>query len=145
MSMNRKGFTLIELLIVIAIIGIISGVATSTFIRTRDRTRVSEATSQLVADLERARSSSRRANRNASLAWTNSNGYTLTHSGQTLARTFPVGVTVTMPNVNSITYAPPFGERSNTSDVEFTVTRTGKTDISEKVAVLGVTGKVYRK
>lgn len=143
--MNRKGFSLIELLLVIAIIGIISAVVAPTFIRARDRARVSEVASQLVADLERARSSSRRSNKDAAVAWTNGSGYTLTSNGQTFTRTFPSGVTVTMPNASPITYKAPLGERTAVDPLEFTVGRTGKTDVSETVAVLGVTGKVYRK
>ena len=143
--MNKNGFTLVELLIVIAILGIIGGISAPTFIRARDRARVGEVTAQLVADLTRARSNARSSNLDSVISWTNNTKYTATYNGQTLTRTVPSGITLTMPNGNNITYEAPLGERTITADIAFRVTRTGKSDIFEEVVVLGVTGKVYRE
>ena len=144
----KDGFSLIELLVVVAVIGIIGAVGTPTLIQARDRARVGEVSAQLEADLDRARSSSRRNNQDARLVWnTNNKGYSVVAGGKTLERTIPVGVSVSLSGIsgNTITYTAPFGELSGASNPTFTVQRTGKADIREQVKALGVTGKVYRE
>ena len=143
-----KGFSVVELLIVIAIIGIIGAVGTPTLIQARDRARVGEVSAQLEADLDRARSSSRRNNQDARLVWNaNNKGYSVVIGGKTLERTIPVGVSVNLSGIsgNTVTYTAPYGELSGALNPTFTVQRTGKADVREQVKALGVTGKVYRE
>lgn len=143
--MNKKGFSLVELLIVIAIISIIAGVSTPLFLAARDKARVGEVSAQLAADLERARSSSRRGNQNASVSWTSSSKYSLTVAGKTTERTVPTGIVVTLPSTTTVEYSAPFGEVTTLMNPSFTIALSGKPDIYETVKVFGVTGKVYRQ
>lgn len=142
--MDKRGFSLLELLIVCAIIGILSAVAATNFTDATRRARVSEASAQLVADLQRARSSSQRFNQNSSLriASTSATSYTLTIGTQTpITRTLPANTRVSVGNAPlTLTYRAPFGEMDISNPVLTVRTEGAK---SRDVRVLGVTGKVY--
>ncbi len=49
---KNKGFTLIELLIVIALIGIVAGIASANFKNYRDRTNMREAAREISSDIQ---------------------------------------------------------------------------------------------
>ena len=142
--MDKRGFSLLELLIVCAIIGILGAVATTTFTAATRRARVNEASAQLAADLQRARSSAQRYNQNSSLniATTSATSYTLTIGAQApITRTLPPNTQVTVKTAPLImTYTAPFGEMDISNPI-LTVRTDGAK--SRDVRVLGVTGKVY--
>ena len=141
--MDKRGFSLLELLIVCAIIGILGAVAARTFTDATRRARVNEASAQLAADLQRARSSSQRFNQNSSLtiATTSATSYTLTIGAQITTRTLPPNTQVTVKSAPLIlTYKAPFGEMGASNPILTVRTEGAKT---RDVRVLGVTGKVY--
>jgi len=49
---KNRGFTLIELLIVVALIGIVAGIASSNFITYRDRNNLKEAAREISSDIQ---------------------------------------------------------------------------------------------
>lgn len=147
--MKADGFSLIELLIVCAIIGILGAVATTNFRNASERARVGEASAQLAADLQRARSSAQRLNQNAVLriASTNAATYTLTlGTQQPITRTLPANTQVSVPAAPlEIRYNAPFGEMTvgNLATNALLTTRSRSGHEGREIRVLGVTGKVY--
>ena len=140
---RTQGFTIVELLIVCAIIGILGAGAATTFTSATRRARVGEASAQLAADLQRARSSAQKLNRDSSLtiASTSATSYTLTIGTQTMTRTLPPNTQVTVKSAPLIlTYKAPFGEMGASNPILTVRTEGVKT---RDVRVLGVTGKVY--
>ena len=146
---GAKGFTLLELLLVCAIIGILSGVGVMSLRNAISNARLSEGSAQLAADLQRARSSAQRYNRNAVLSISGSpaTNYTLTlnggtaKGGTTQTKALPPGVELKTAE-RTITYTAPFGEL-DVGDLKLTLEMPGRTDKTRVVKVLGVTGKVY--
>ncbi len=142
---ENKGFSLLELLLVVAIIGILGAVVTTTFTGATRRAQVSEASAQLAADLQRARSSAQRFNQSAVLKITTTTAttYTLTLGSQpTITRTLPTNTQVVVTAPLTLTYSAPFGEMSPMTGA--TLTARSKTGSEARaVRVLGVTGKVY--
>lgn len=140
---RTQGVTLIELLIVCAVIGILSALAAPTFVGATRRARVSEASAQLAADLQRARSSAQRLNQNSSLSIESASAtsYTLTIGAQDIARTLPANTRVEIDSEElTLIYTAPFGEMDVSNEV-LTVRSAGSE--ARDVRVLGVTGKVY--
>ena len=141
---RAKGFSIIELLIVCAIIGILGAGAATTFTSATRRARVGEASAQLAADLQRARSSAQKLNLDSSLKIesTSATSYTLTIGAQDpITRTLPPNTQVTVKTAPlTLTYKAPFGEMSASESVLTVYTEGVKT---RDVRVLGVTGKVY--
>ena len=73
---NQKGFSLMELIVVIAIIGIISGISIPTLFTTLHKKRVDQAAQQIVWDLRRARSASIRHMEDCVVSFSNAGTYT---------------------------------------------------------------------
>jgi type IV fimbrial biogenesis protein FimT len=74
MSRN-KGFTLIELMITIAIIAVLAGIITPSFLQWRDRTKVRGDATNLRADFETAKLRAIKHNTNAIVTFTNTTSY----------------------------------------------------------------------
>lgn len=145
---GAKGFTLLELLIVIAIIGILSGLGVLTLRDAIQAARLNEGSAQLAADLQRARSGSQRFNRASTFTLTGSpaTSYTVTINGQAVTRTLPEGIRITTTaDARSIIYNAPFGEiSSGVAGMILKVNLAGHGETRE-VRVLGTTGKVYSR
>ena len=137
----QKGFTLLELLIVCAVIAILTAVGIVTFRNAIERARVNEAATQVSADLQRARSSSQRFNRDSTFQITAANlkAYKLTVNGQETTKTLPAGAQ--FDTANTISYSAPFGEVGGAAITTLKVKSASGAERSVKV--LGVTGKVY--
>jgi type IV fimbrial biogenesis protein FimT len=90
-SMAQRGFTLVEAVTVLAIMAILAGVSTSSFVWLNQSTQIRGAAFDLVADLDFARSEAVKRNGDVVVApvggaWVN--GWTIT-SGVTVLRTHP--------------------------------------------------------
>ena len=131
--MNRKGFSLLELLLVLAVVGILAALGFSSLINAQRRAQLQEAQTLVVAELQRARSSAQRENTSQTVAWT---------ADAVNGRRFGSGITlVTEPG--SVTYSAPYGEVEREGGLVLElVDAQGR---SAEVAVIGVTGKVYRR
>ena len=140
---------MIELLLVCAIIGTIGAVATANFRNATQQANLREASAQLTADFQRARSSAQRANQTATLAFAATNtaltSYTLTISGRDLSRQLPVGVQVTVPTdaAKTVTYNAPFGETTLVSTAIYTLTSQKDPTLKRYLKIVGLTGKAY--
>ena len=146
---RARGFTLLELLLVCAIIGILSGLGVMSLRNAILNARLSEGSAQLAADLQRARSSAQRYNRDSvfSISGSPATSYTLTlnggttNGGTTQTRALPPDVKLTT-TARTITYTAPFGELG-VGDLKLILEMPERTDKTRVIKVLGVTGKVY--
>ena len=131
--MNRSGFSLIELLLVLAVVGILATLGFTSLLSAQQRARLQEAQTLITSELERARSSAQRLNTSQTVAWTAEgiNG-----------KRFGNGITLTSPP-DSFVYTAPYGETTLEDGLELEL-EDGRGRVA-KVAVIGVTGKVYRR
>lgn len=167
---NQLAFTLIEMLIVIGIIGVLGAVALTFYLREAQRARVQAARSQLVLDLQDARSKAQRYNCNWTITLVDATSYTVV--GPNLSgtitcantvmttRTMPSGVEIyqrtstsaaAAPSNLQIIYQAPFGTLSQGGNVDpIEVRKVGtpvalptvqSTDMAY-IKILGITGKV---
>ena len=143
--MNKQGFSLLELLIVCTIIAILIAVGFVSFRSATQRARLTEASTQVVADLQRVRSAAQRYNQNASFSTTAATvtSYSILLNNQTYTYKLPAGTQLASTNKLNIGYNAPFGEVNGAPNVELTVSLQNQPTETRKVKVLGVTGKVY--
>ncbi|WP_051961880.1 GspH/FimT family pseudopilin [Methylobacter sp. BBA5.1] len=83
-KLRRSGFTLLELLIVIAIIGIIAGLAVPSYRDMIERNRLKQAVESLADDLKFARTEAIKRSADVTLALTTGWSYSITSAGNTL-------------------------------------------------------------
>ena len=104
--LRNKGFTLLELVIVIAIVGIMAGVMTPSFLEWRDRSKVQGDATELRAAFESAKLRAIKHNTNVVVMFpdttsylvfidTNENGARDADEDQIASRTLAAGVTIT--------------------------------------------------
>jgi prepilin-type N-terminal cleavage/methylation domain-containing protein len=105
---EERGFTLPEILVTVILMGILFGIATSTWFGVVESRRVDSATNQLAADLRLAhtQATNRLANHSIVVAAANSSTYEIGPTGGTLA-------TRTLPDVTQIAAATTIVFRSN--------------------------------
>ena len=167
---NQFAFTLIEMLIVLGIIGVLGAVALTFYLREAQRARVQSARSQLVLDLQDARSKAQRFNCNWTITLVDATTYTVVGpdlSGtvtcaNTITKTHPMPSVVEIyqrtsttaaaaPSNIQIIYQAPFGTLSAGNNIDVVEIRRVGTPVAlpatqtsdmAYVKVLGVTGKV---
>lgn len=144
--MRRRGFTLVELLMVVAIIGIITLIATFLFTRLSDRSRVRQGATELAAALRQARSDAQRYNQNVVFTLTNSTTYTVVRGTTTLTYKAPTATQIAIVATGvptTVTYLAPYGEVSFTGAAPaYRVSVSSSGALPAVVGVVGVTGKV---
>ena len=112
---DERGFTLIEVLVTIVIMGIVFGIASSTWQGTVESRQVDSATNQLAADLRLAHTSATNQLEPYKVVVANSNSPTYQFgpsSGTLVTRTLPEGAVIT--DATTIAFNPN-GEASVTS------------------------------
>jgi prepilin-type N-terminal cleavage/methylation domain-containing protein len=134
----KKGFTLLELLIVLAILAVLLGIAVNNYQRYRSRLELEQAQQVFVQTLNRARSDAKRLSQNQTITWT---GELLTIGEREVVLSESSGVTlVKITGANTLTYTAPYGRVASVGEYEFELQ--GRGDLTSKVYVYGVTGKV---
>jgi prepilin-type N-terminal cleavage/methylation domain-containing protein len=164
---RQFGFTLIEMLIVIALMGILGAGALSIFARESRRAQVQSVRSQLVLDLQYARSNAQRYNCNWTVTFVSVTQYTVigpTLGGTTIAcgttttttRDIPTSVgvqlrwktasTSTEPTGQQVIYRAPFGTLlpTNNSVIEIGLATSNTAPVTNPayLKIIGITGKV---
>lgn len=151
--MRQHAFTLIELLIVLAILGILMGLFSVSYLRSIRAAEVREGANQIAADLRAARASAQRQSAPGAFRWAatgNLTGYTVEiPSGTTTPKvaTLPRGVTFRCesgcPSARTLTYNAPYGEMTTAiSGIRFIVESQTANVPAIEVRVVGVTGRV---
>jgi prepilin-type N-terminal cleavage/methylation domain-containing protein len=135
---STGGFTLLELLIVLAILAVLLGIAVNNYQRYRSRLELQQAQQVLVQTLNRARSDAKRLSQNQTISWTDK---VITVGEREIALSESSGVTlVKITGANTLTYSAPYGRVASVGEYEFELQ--GRGDLTSKVYVYGVTGKV---
>jgi prepilin-type N-terminal cleavage/methylation domain-containing protein len=134
---HHLGFTLIEILIVISIIGILGAVALTFYLREAKRAQLQATRSQILLDLQDARSKSQRYNCDWTITLLNATSYQIVGpdlSGTiacattaTTTRTLPSGIEIfqrtsasvaAAPSNYQIIYQAPYGVLSAANNIE---------------------------
>ena len=136
---SHKGFTMIEMLIVLAIIGILSAVASVSLVRLQRTTALRSAANEIGATLNTIRSQSR--NRSINRSFNAANGgtsYTATISNGAGSTSFNLPAGVTLVGNLALTFQAPYGVVNNpNSSIQVTSGAGTRT-----IRILGLNGKV---
>jgi len=145
--LKRSGFTLLEILVVLAVVGVLLGLATPSYLRWRANSITNEAALQFASDIERTRTEAKRRNTRMRIelaSGTAAKGYLridLT-SGARTSISLPRGVRLErLGESMGATFFPPYG----TTDAplrSFAVRWHNDAAITRTIRVVGVTGKV---
>ena len=131
-TQSRRGFTLVEAAMVIAIVGLLLGIAVPRFTGMRNGLLLDAAAYQLAGDLRRAQVEAIKRNATVTVAKTATTTYNITFIGN---RTFEPGVEFAAGamTVSLASFGPPIG-----GGATFTVSNAGRT----KSVVVGANGLV---
>lgn len=135
--MKTRGFTLLEILVVIAVIAILLGIATPSYLRWRDASLLRQAQMLVSTELTKERTTAKRTNSARAVTWT-----ATTFNGKTLDGGVKINETP-----QTITFVQPYGtlkEDASGSVPEYEITLK-KGSLSAVVRVTGVFGKPIAK
>lgn len=148
---TTQGFSLVELLTILAVVGILSGIAFSAAQRAMQRQQVAEAASQVMQDIERLRSSAIKTSQDATLTLnpSNKNEYTLTYwnnGTNKITQTVKVanGATLDMEGATALAYTAPYGELAAPNRTVTVLPQNGNQNMKNIFYIVGVTGQVHR-
>lgn len=148
---HTGGVTLVEMLLVLAIIGILLGIGTSSYLRWARNEQVREAATQLYSDLNRARTLAQQSSRSAALDFVSATRYDLrlgaAGAADTLRRDLAPGLRLTLYGGGAVAgrtveFRAPYSEVPAGSALAFEITRDQPGYRKLRVAVAGVTGTV---
>jgi prepilin-type N-terminal cleavage/methylation domain-containing protein len=150
---KTQGITLIEILIVIAIVGILAGLAVSNITQSRDINLIRTAQTQMAKDFEKARSLARRYSYSYKIKLDIAGNKYDIAPVSTTATTYPevhaslpfgVEYDGTPTKGTEITYSAPLG-RMDSSNLTILLRLKNNTAIKTKLDVIGVTGMVVSR
>lgn len=140
---HQAGLTLLEILVVLAVLGILLGVAYDTGLRWLQKTQVQHGVTQVEQDIALARSQAKRKNEAVAFEVTSLTGYSVGSA----VRELPAGTTFTSAALNrKLTFQAPFGVLGGpasgdcTLPCEFQVQHRANTGFSRTVRVVSLLG-----
>lgn len=144
-SQAQRAMSLIELLMVLLVLGIVIGITAPQMIGSMRKNQLKEAATQLVTDLNEAKSSSRRYNSNVSIDFIG-NGYTINQATPAKNETHHLNSKISLRVLEggtNLSYLSPYGEAglAGTLGWIFEV-KHQQSGQSLYVKVVGVSGKV---
>lgn len=138
--MTRWGFSLLELLVILAVLGILMGLGTPSYLTWRANAVVTEATQQFARDIDQQRTQAKRTNAPRSIRVASSSTYEL--NGRTVS--LPAGVSFASASPTVIIFLPPYGTKDTAVDT-YRLVSASRPSIGRTIRVVGVTGKVVIK
>ena len=146
---QRPGFSIVEILVVLAVMGLLMGIAWVNLHNLRERTVVRQGATSYAVVLKQARTLAQRYSSDVTVALTPA-GFSLTQmrSGQTVVQnyTLPTGVEALAAEsggATTVVYQPPYGEVAPTG-VSISFRSKRNNSIAVVVGAVGLTGKVVQ-
>ncbi len=150
----KQGFSLLELLVVLAVLGIVVAIGTTTFLGFRQTTEIQEAQSQFAQDLERVRQFARRYSVDYVIKTPNATTYEAyaLKADKTKDTTVPSIALRTLPN-NAVfnrnptagsepVYTGPFGRADTGPSNDCYSVRIASSGKFAEIHLLGTTGRI---
>lgn len=148
----KSGFSLVEILIVIAVVGVIAGVGSLSYVNWRNNSVVSDAVRQITQDIERARSDAKRLNATRRFFASTGTSYQIRDGNDAVLNTriLPQGAQIAQVTQDtssqtsiSLSFAAPYGTQSTAAAwYDIVVRSVSNTNLTRTVRVIGPLGKV---
>jgi len=141
---KKRGFSLIELIIVIAILGVLLGIASYSWSRYRENANLRSAVREIIADLELAKEKAKGENKTYEVTFTEgSPNYSISVEGLTTTKSlssFGSGILVesTSFNQEKVSFLPRGTLATNTGRI---IVKNGRN--SQATITINITGRVY--